>query len=70
MPKYINADELEQNLKTAIAMMENVMNALDAEDDEGLQMELKAYRDILEGVQEMEDVDLALATVRGEDEKD
>ena len=70
MPKYINADELEQNLKTAIAMMETAMNALDAEDDEGLQMELKAYRDILEGVQEMEGVDLVLATVRGEDEKD
>ena len=54
MPKYINADELEQNLKTAIVIMETVMNALDAEDDEGLQMELKAYRDILECVQEME----------------
>lgn len=66
MPRYINADELEQNLKTAIAMIETAMNALDAEDDEGLKMELKAYRDILEGVQEIKGIDLVLTAVRGE----
>jgi len=58
MPKYINADELEQILKTAIALMEAAMKALDAEGDKELQMELKAYRDILNGVQEMEGVDM------------
>jgi len=70
MPKYINADELEQRLKIAIAIMEKVANALDVRDDKGFQMGLKAYRDILEGVQEMEGVDLVLTAVRGEDEKD
>ena len=46
----IDKNELLKQMNTAIAMMSGMMKALDAEGDEGMQMELKAYRDIRDGI--------------------
>lgn len=56
MGRLINADQLEQTLTGAISMMTAMAAAIGAEEDEGVQMELKAYKDILDGVKEQETV--------------
>ena len=55
--KLINADELKSTLLMSINMMEVAMKEFNLEDNEGLQGELKAYEDILNGVKEMETLD-------------
>ena len=50
--RLIDADALEEILKNAITIQEGMAVALGIEKDEGVQMELKAYRDILNGIQE------------------
>lgn len=50
--RLINADEVVKKLNLAISMMSGMMKMLNAEDDEGLQMELKAYREIRDGIKE------------------
>lgn len=50
--RAIDGDELIKKMNLAISMMSGMMKALDAEEDEGLQMELKAYRDIRDGIKE------------------
>ncbi len=50
--RLIDADELEKILTDAIMIQEGMAVALGIEKDEGVQMELKAYRDILNGVKE------------------
>ena len=50
--RLIDADVLEKTIEQAIAMQEGIIKFLCAEDDEGLQAELKAYKDILNGVKE------------------
>ena len=54
--RLINAEQLEQTLTSAINMMAEMAAAIGAEEDEGIQMELKAYKDILDGVKEQETV--------------
>ena len=54
--RLINAEQLEQVLTSAINMMAGMAAAIGAEEDEGIQMELKAYKDILDGVKEQETV--------------
>ena len=48
----IDRDVLLKQLNTAIAIMSGMMKALDANADEGMQMELKAYKDIRDGIKE------------------
>lgn len=50
--RVIDADSLVEKLNLAISMMSGMMKMLNAEDDEGFQMELKAYRDIRDGIKE------------------
>lgn len=50
--RLIDADALEKILTDAIMIQEGMAVALGIEKDEGVQMELKAYRDILNGVKE------------------
>lgn len=50
--RLIDADALEKILTDAITIQEGMAAALGIENDEGVQMELKAYRDILNGVKE------------------
>ena len=50
--RAIDADEFIKKLNLAISMMSGMMKMLNAEDDEGLQMELKAYREIRDGIKE------------------
>jgi hypothetical protein len=54
--RLINADQLEQTLTGAINMMTAMAAAIGAEEDEGVQMELKAYKDILDGVKGQETI--------------
>jgi hypothetical protein len=64
--RLINADQLEQTLTGAINMMTAMAAAIGAEEDEGVQMELKAYKDILDGVKEQETVKaITLDWIRG-----
>ena len=64
--RLINADQLEQTLTGAINMMTAMAAAIGAEEDEGIQMELKAYKDILDGVKEQETVPaIPLDWIRG-----
>ena len=49
----IDRDEFLKHMNTAIAMMSDMMKAMGAEGDKGMQMELKAYRDIGNGVKDM-----------------
>ena len=56
MGRLINAEQLEQTLTGAINMMTGMAAAIGAEEDEGIPMELKAYKDILDGVKEQETV--------------
>lgn len=50
--RLIDADALEKILTDAITIQEGMAAALGIENDEGVQMELKAYRDILQGVKD------------------
>jgi len=50
--RLIDADVLEAILENAISIQEEMSEALGIKDDEGVQMELKAYRDVLNGVKE------------------
>ena len=50
--RLIDADALERVLTDAITIQEGMAVALGIEKDEGAQMEMKAYRDILNGVKE------------------
>lgn len=50
--RLIDADALEGLLSNAIQIQETMAKQLGIEDDDGVQMELKAYRDILNGVKE------------------
>ena len=52
----IDRDEFLKKMNLAVAMMKGAMKALDAEDDGELQMELKAYSDIRDGVKEEQTV--------------
>ena len=64
--RLIDADKLEQTLTGAINMMTAMAAAIGAEEDEGVQMELKAYKDILDGVKEQETVNaITLDWIRG-----
>lgn len=54
--RLIDGDELFKHMNIAIAMMSGMMKAIGAEDDEGMQMELKAYRDIRDGIKDYETV--------------
>ena len=66
MGRLINADQLEQTLTGAISMMTAMAAAIGAEEDEGVQMELKAYKDILDGVKGQETVKaIPLDWIRG-----
>ena len=55
--RLIDADALVEKLNLAIIMMSGMIKMLNAEDDEGLQMELKAYRDIRDGIKEEPTID-------------
>lgn len=50
--RLIDADALEKIMTDAIMIQEGMAAALGIENDEGVQMELKAYRDILQGVKD------------------
>ena len=54
--RLIDGDELFKQMNIAIDMMSGMMKAIGAEDDEGMQMELKAYRDIRDGIKDYETV--------------
>ena len=54
--RLIDGDELFKQMNTAIAMMSGMMKVIGAEDDEGMQMELKAYRDIRDGIKDCDTV--------------
>ena len=60
--RLIDGDEFFRQMNTAIAMMSGMMKAIGAEDDEGMQMELKAYRDIRDGIKDCD------AVIEAEDE--
>lgn len=47
--RLIDAEPLEKKMRLAIALMKRALQELG--EDEGLQMELKAYRDVLEGIE-------------------
>lgn len=50
--RLIDRDEFLKKMNLAISMVSGMMKALGAEDDAELQMELKSYRDIREGIKE------------------
>ena len=52
MPRPIDADALESVLESAIEIQEIVMKNLGLEDSDYSKAELKAYKDILNGVKE------------------
>lgn len=54
--RLIDGDELFKQMNIAVAMMSGMMKAIDAEDDKEMQMELKAYRDIMNGIKNCETV--------------
>lgn len=54
--RLIDGDVFFRHMNTAIAMMYGMMKAIGAEDDEGMQMELKAYRDIRDGIKDYDTV--------------
>ena len=56
--RLIDGDAIEEILMGAISMQEKVASALGLEKEELVQGELKAYRDILEGVKEQPTVNL------------
>lgn len=50
--RLIDADALLMKIDVAIAMIEGTMKNLDLQDDAKCQMELKAYRDIRDGIKD------------------
>ena len=54
--RLIDGDELFKQMNIAVAMMSGMMKAIGAEDDDGMQMELKAYRDIRDGIKDCDTV--------------
>ena len=50
--RLIDADVLEKELEQAIMLQETMAKTLGIDDDEAVQAELKAYKDILDGVKE------------------
>lgn len=50
--RLIDADALIQKMNLAIAMLERTMKNFDIENDPECQMELKAYRDIRDGIKD------------------
>ena len=54
--RLIDAETLIDTLEQAIAIMETMFKQLDLEADEGCLMELKAYRDIRDGIKEIDAV--------------
>lgn len=54
--RLIDAEALIDTLEQAIAIMETMLKQLDLEDDNGCLMELKAYRDIRDGIKEIDAV--------------
>lgn len=66
--RLIDADVLEKNLNNAIAIQIGMAKTLGIEDDDGVQMELKAYKDILDGVKEMPTVSEKQKPVKTKDE--
>ena len=54
--RLIDGDELFRQMNTAIAMMSGMMKVIGTEDDDGMQMELKAYRDIRDGIKDYDTV--------------
>lgn len=55
--RLIDANALELILSNAIGMMMTMAKALDCEDDPEIQMEIKAYTDILNGVKEQQTIE-------------
>lgn len=53
MPKYINADFLEETIRQTIKHCETIMRNLELEEDPDCRTELATYRKILKVVQEM-----------------
>lgn len=60
--RLIDAEALIDTLEQAIAIMETVLKQFDLEADDGCLMELKAYRDIRDGIKEID------AVIEAEDE--
>ena len=54
--RLIDAEALIDTLEQAIAIMETMLKQLDLEADDGCLMELKAYRDIRDGIKEIDAV--------------
>ena len=54
--RLIDAEALIDMLEQAIAIMETMLKQLDLEADDGCLMELKAYRDIRDGIKEIDAV--------------
>ena len=52
--RLIDAEALIDTLEQAIAIMETMLKQLDLEADDGCLMELKAYRDIRDGIKELD----------------
>lgn len=50
--RLVDADEFLKKMNLAIAMISRMIKEFGAEDDEVLQMELKSYRDIRDGLKE------------------
>ena len=54
--RLIDAEALIDTLEQAIAIMETMLKQLDLEADDGCLMEIKAYRDIRDGIKEIDAV--------------
>ena len=55
--RLIDADALENLLLSAIEIQEKISKSLGIENDDGVRMELKAYKDILDGIRKQPTVD-------------
>ena len=65
--RLIDADALEKNLNDAIIIQIGMAKTLGIENDDGVQMELKAYKDILNGVKELPTIAAEQETVKTKD---
>lgn len=61
--KLINSTELETTLEAAIKLQEEMAAILDLKDDEGIQAEIKAYKDILKHVKELQEISSELTSI-------
>lgn len=52
--QLIDVDELVQTLDSAINLMESMLDLLELDADDGCLIELKAYRDIRDGIKELD----------------